>query len=126
MSCYSRPASGGRTGKPALIALDQPQAPATAERCLRLVAGADGDTQCPGEMLGDTELCLRHLREAADWWASMVAYAVDRFPAFGQLLADDQSEEETGLRPIDGNGFVPDEDSRTPREPLASPSRRPS
>jgi hypothetical protein len=83
--------------------------PSTGERCLRLVADEHGETQCSGEMLGDTELCLRHLREAADWWTSMVAYDVDRFPAFGQLLADDQSEEETGLRPIDGNGFTPDE-----------------
>ena len=60
--------------------------PERKPRCLRLVADKHGVNRCQNEQLGDAEMCLRHLREAADWWTSIVAQAVDQFPALRGII----------------------------------------
>jgi len=56
-------------------------------RCLRLVVGKHGKNPCPNEALDDYGLCLKHLREAAEHWASIVADAVEQFPGLGRILS---------------------------------------
>ena len=65
--------------------------PERKPRCLRLVVDKHGKNQCANEALGDTEMCLRHLRDAADWWTSITAQVVDQFPALAGFLAEDGS-----------------------------------
>jgi hypothetical protein len=71
MSCYSDPASGGRTGEREAATSDQPPTPATAgraPRCLRLVERTSGvkirpPERCANEALPGSALCAHHLGE---------------------------------------------------------------
>ncbi len=61
--------------------------PERKPRCLRLVVSKGGKNPCPNEALDDYGLCLKHLREAAGHWASIVADAVGQFPALERILS---------------------------------------
>jgi hypothetical protein len=88
MSCYSDPASGGRTGGPAPAASDQPPTSAAAARkliCLRLVERTSGvrirpPERCANEQLPGSDLCARHLGEAAADFRRIIQDAQGEMP----------------------------------------------
>ena len=96
MSCYSDPASGGRTGEGEQATSDQPPAPAIPERKVRCRVGSRVKRDpCPNEALDDFGVCLHHLKTISDHWADLLASAVEHFPALRQLITDDEPKEKT-------------------------------